>query len=46
VVAVEWAQYLEPSYFELEGTVALEIESGGENRRRITVRTELPYIKL
>jgi tRNA threonylcarbamoyladenosine biosynthesis protein TsaE len=46
VVAVEWAQYLEPSYFELAGTVALEIEGGGENRRHITVRTELPYIKL
>jgi tRNA threonylcarbamoyladenosine biosynthesis protein TsaE len=44
VVAVEWAQYLAPDYFALPKAVAVNIEAQTGNGRRVTVRTELPYI--
>jgi tRNA threonylcarbamoyladenosine biosynthesis protein TsaE len=44
VVAVEWAQYLTPDYFELPKTVAVGIEAEAGDGRRITMRSELPYI--
>ena len=46
VVAVEWAQYLAEDYFTLAKAIAIQIESAGNNDRRITVRTELDYIAL
>ena len=46
VVAVEWAQYLAPDYFALPKAVAVSIEAEAGNGRRLTVRTELPYISL
>ncbi|HUU05081.1 MAG TPA: tRNA (adenosine(37)-N6)-threonylcarbamoyltransferase complex ATPase subunit type 1 TsaE [Patescibacteria group bacterium] len=46
IVAVEWAQYLGPDYFALPTAVAVAIEADADNRRRISVRTELPYIAL
>jgi tRNA threonylcarbamoyladenosine biosynthesis protein TsaE len=46
VVAVEWAQYLNPDYFSLAEAIAVDISMIGENRRRLTVRTELAYIAL
>lgn len=46
ILAVEWAQYLGPDYFALPKAVAVGIEAEAGSRRRITVRTELPYISL
>jgi tRNA threonylcarbamoyladenosine biosynthesis protein TsaE len=46
VVAVEWAQYLNPDYFSLAEAINVSIEAEAGNGRRITVRTELPYISL
>jgi tRNA threonylcarbamoyladenosine biosynthesis protein TsaE len=46
IVAVEWAQYLNPDYFSLTEVIAVDIEAEAGNGRRITVRTELPYITL
>jgi len=46
VVAVEWAQYLNPDYFSLAEAITVSIEAEAGNVRRVTVRTELPYISL
>jgi len=46
VVAVEWAQYLASDYFALPKAVAVSIEAEKGGSRRVTVRTELPYISL
>lgn len=46
IVAVEWAQYLGPDYFALPTAVAVCIEAAADGGRRISVRTELPYIVL
>jgi tRNA threonylcarbamoyladenosine biosynthesis protein TsaE len=46
VLAVEWAQYLAPDYFALPQAVAVDIAAEAGGSRRITVRTELPYISL
>lgn len=46
VLAVEWAQYLDASYFSLAGAVAVEIEAIDAGKRRITVRSALPHIVL
>jgi tRNA threonylcarbamoyladenosine biosynthesis protein TsaE len=46
IVAVEWAQYLGPNYFALPTAVAVCIEADADGGRRISVRTELPYIVL
>jgi len=45
IVVVEWAQYLGPDYFALPTAVAIGIEADVDGRR-ISVRTELPYIVL
>jgi tRNA threonylcarbamoyladenosine biosynthesis protein TsaE len=44
VVAVEWAQYLNPDYFSLAEAIAVSIEADAGNGRCVTVSTELPYI--
>jgi tRNA threonylcarbamoyladenosine biosynthesis protein TsaE len=44
VVAVEWAQYLNPDYFSLAEAIAVSIETEADIGRCITVSTELPYI--
>jgi tRNA threonylcarbamoyladenosine biosynthesis protein TsaE len=44
VLAVEWAQYLGPDYFALPKAVAVNIDAEAGGGRRVTVRTELPYI--
>ena len=46
VLAVEWAQYLDAGYFALPQAVAVAIEDEADGRRRITVRSALPYISL
>lgn len=46
VLAVEWAQYLAADYFALANAVAVGIEAEAGGCRRVTVRTELPYISL
>jgi tRNA threonylcarbamoyladenosine biosynthesis protein TsaE len=46
VLAVEWAQYLHADYFSLAEAITVRIEAESGNNRRITVRTELPYIAL
>ena len=46
IVAVEWAQYLGPDYFALPTAVAVCIEAAADGGRRISVRSELPYIVL
>ena len=46
ILAVEWAQYLAPAYFALPKAIAVSIEAQADDSRRITVRTELPYISL
>lgn len=46
VLAVEWAQYLDASYFSLPQAVAVAIADEGGEKRRITVRSALPYIAL
>ncbi|MCU0236527.1 MAG: tRNA (adenosine(37)-N6)-threonylcarbamoyltransferase complex ATPase subunit type 1 TsaE [Acidobacteria bacterium] len=44
VLAVEWAQYLDAGYFALANAVAVTIEAEAGGRRRITIRSPLPYI--
>ncbi len=44
VLAVEWAQYLDGSYFALPQAVAVEIAEEGGGRRRVTVRSALAHI--
>jgi tRNA threonylcarbamoyladenosine biosynthesis protein TsaE len=46
VLAVEWAQYLDAGYFSLPQAVAVAIAAQGNDARRITVRSALPYIAL
>jgi tRNA threonylcarbamoyladenosine biosynthesis protein TsaE len=46
VVAVEWAQYVHPDYFLLPEAIAVDIFMIDDNRRRMTVRTELAHITL
>ncbi|MCU0275444.1 MAG: tRNA (adenosine(37)-N6)-threonylcarbamoyltransferase complex ATPase subunit type 1 TsaE [Acidobacteria bacterium] len=46
VLAVEWAQYLDAGYFDLPQAVAVAIDQGADNRRRITVRSRLGHIAL
>jgi tRNA threonylcarbamoyladenosine biosynthesis protein TsaE len=46
VLAVEWAQYLDAGYFSLPKAVSVAIEAEAGDKRRITVRSELPYISL
>lgn len=46
VVAVEWAQYLNPDYFSLAEAITVDISMIDDNHRRLTVRTELTYITL
>ena len=46
VVAVEWAQYLPADYFSLAEAIAVNIEVESGSTRRVTVRTELPYVTL
>ena len=44
VLAVEWAQYLDAGYFALANAVAVNIEAEAGGRRRISIRSPLPYI--
>jgi tRNA threonylcarbamoyladenosine biosynthesis protein TsaE len=46
VLAVEWAQYLAPDYLALPQAIVVRIEAEAGDGRRITVRTELPYISV
>jgi tRNA threonylcarbamoyladenosine biosynthesis protein TsaE len=46
VVAVEWAQYLAPSYFSLAEVIAVDIAMTDAGGRRLAVSTGLPYISL
>jgi len=46
VVAVEWAQYLNPDYFSLAEAIAVDVSMIDDNRRHLAVRTELAYITL
>jgi tRNA threonylcarbamoyladenosine biosynthesis protein TsaE len=46
VLAVEWAQYLDAGYFALPQAITVAIEAEKAGRRRITVRSGLPYITL
>jgi tRNA threonylcarbamoyladenosine biosynthesis protein TsaE len=46
ILAVEWAQYLAVDYFALPKAISVDIEAGPGGSRRVTVRTELPYVKL
>jgi tRNA threonylcarbamoyladenosine biosynthesis protein TsaE len=46
IVAVEWAQYLEPGYFSLAEAIAVDISMLDDNRRRLTVSTKLAAIVL
>jgi len=46
VVAVEWAQYLNPDYFSLAEAIAVDIYMSDDNRRRLDIRTELAYITM
>ena len=46
ILAVEWAQYLAADYFALPKAISVGIEAGRGGSRRLTVRTELPYVAL
>jgi tRNA threonylcarbamoyladenosine biosynthesis protein TsaE len=46
ILAVEWAQYLAADYFALPKAISVGIEAGQGGSRRLTVRTELPYVML
>jgi tRNA threonylcarbamoyladenosine biosynthesis protein TsaE len=46
VVAVEWAQYLDPGYFALANAVAVTIEAEEAGRRQIIMRSGLSYVNL
>ena len=46
IVAVEWAQYLGPEYFRAAHSRRCRIEAAADGGRRISVRTELPYVML
>ncbi|MEI6614561.1 MAG: tRNA (adenosine(37)-N6)-threonylcarbamoyltransferase complex ATPase subunit type 1 TsaE [Chrysiogenales bacterium] len=46
VVAVEWAQHLNPDYLSLAEVIAVDISMIDDNHRRLSVRTELAYISL
>jgi tRNA threonylcarbamoyladenosine biosynthesis protein TsaE len=46
VVAVEWAQYLNPDYFTLPEVIAVDISMVDDNCRKLIVSTELTYITL
>jgi tRNA threonylcarbamoyladenosine biosynthesis protein TsaE len=44
VLAVEWAQYLGRDYFSLPEAIAVSIEAGQGDERRVTLSSALPYI--
>jgi tRNA threonylcarbamoyladenosine biosynthesis protein TsaE len=46
ILAVEWAQYLNPDYFSLAEVIAVDISMIDDNRRQMVVRTELNYITM
>ena len=46
VLAVEWAQYLDASYFALPQAVAVTIAAAADGARRISVHSRLPHIEL
>jgi tRNA threonylcarbamoyladenosine biosynthesis protein TsaE len=46
VLAVEWAQYLDDSYFALPQAVAVTIAAAAGGGRSIRVHSRLPYIEL
>ena len=46
VVAVEWAQYLNPDYFSLAEAIAVDISILTGNLRRLSVSTKLTAIAL
>lgn len=46
VLAVEWAQYLDPGYFALPQAVAVTIAEEDDGRRRIAVASRLPHLTL
>jgi len=41
VIVVEWAQYLDPSYDDLEGAIRVDLQVRGEERRRIRIEGSL-----
>jgi tRNA threonylcarbamoyladenosine biosynthesis protein TsaE len=45
VLAVEWAQYLDASYFALPQAVAVAIAEEDGDRRRLSVRSVLAHIR-
>ncbi len=45
VLAVEWAQYLDASYFALPQAVAVSIVEEAGGRRQIAVRSALAHVK-
>lgn len=40
IIAVEWAQYLDKSYFQLPGTICIQLQIHGENTREITLDSQ------
>jgi len=48
VIVVEWAQYLNPSYFNLNCSIEIffHLDENNENSRSLEINTPLNYIKL
>lgn len=46
VVIIEWAQFLDDSYFRLENAVDIRFRLTPEDNRRISIKTSLDYMKL
>jgi len=44
IIAVEWAQFLDASYFALPRLVAIQIDDLSDDRREIRIETTLSYI--
>ncbi len=45
VLVVEWAQYLDPGYFQMKEAIVIRLTAAAEGERRIEVETALRHIR-
>ena len=46
IIVVEWAQYLDPSYFQLTNVINIDFQTANHNRRTLTIQTAIDSFEI